>query len=113
MTPTDTPDTTIGNIIIPRFKSISSPFPFFKGWCFLAVKIYLMTLLRVILIFDIAIAFFASKLKNPYEVGTIVPPPPIPAIFTVVKTAIVAIIPQNSFYFKGNKFLCKQIPDSS
>jgi hypothetical protein len=42
-----------------------------------------------------------------------VPPPPIPAIFTVVNTAIVAINPQNSFYFKGNKFLCKQIPESS
>ena len=46
--------------------------------------------------FDIAIAFFESKLKKPYEVGTIVPPPLIPPILTNVKTAIVPIIPHNS-----------------
>ena len=65
ITPIETPETTIGSIIIPKSISISNPFPFFKGWCLQAVNIYLITLLRVILIFDMAIAFFASKLKNP------------------------------------------------
>jgi hypothetical protein len=65
ITPIDTPEITIGSIMIPRFISISNPFPFFKGCGFQAVKIYLIVLLRVILIFDMAIAFFASKLKNP------------------------------------------------
>jgi hypothetical protein len=48
------------------------------------------------LILERAIAFFESKLKNPYDVGTIVPPPLIPPIFTIVSTPIVPIIPQNS-----------------
>jgi len=48
------------------------------------------------LIFEREIAFFESKLKKPYEVGTIVPPPLIPPMFTIVRTPIVPIIPQNS-----------------
>ena len=48
------------------------------------------------LMLDIAIAFFESKLKNIYDVGTMVPPPLIPPIFTHVRTAIVPIIPHNS-----------------
>jgi phospholipid N-methyltransferase len=46
--------------------------------------------------FEREIAFFESKLKNPYDVGTIVPPPLIPPILTNVNTPIVPIIPQNS-----------------
>lgn len=55
--------------------------------------------------FEIEIAFFESKLKNPYDVGTIDPPPLIPPIFTIVNTPIVPIIPQNSYDFKGYKSL--------
>lgn len=57
------------------------------------------------LMFEIEIAFFESKLKNPYDVGTIDPPPLIPPIFTIVNTPIVPIIPQNSYDFKGYKSL--------
>jgi hypothetical protein len=31
ITPMDTPETTMGSIMIPIFISINKPFPFFKG----------------------------------------------------------------------------------
>jgi hypothetical protein len=55
--------------------------------------------------FEIAIAFFESKLKNIYDVGTIVPPPLIPPILTKKRFAIVPIIPHNSYVFIGNRSL--------
>ena len=94
--PIDTPDIIIGSMIDDIPISIYNPFPFFRGWGTFIKSKYLIKLANAMLILDREIAFFESKLKNPYEVGTIVPPPLIPPIFTIVKTPIVPIIPQNS-----------------
>ena len=109
--PMETPDIIIGSMIDDIPISIYNPFPFFKGWGIFAKSKYLIKLANAMLMLDSEIAFFASKLKKPYEVGTIVPPPLIPPIFTNVKTPIVPIIPQNSYVFKGNKSLWAHIPD--
>ena len=108
--PIETPEIIIGSIIEDIPISIYRPFPFFKGCGIFARSAYLITLARAMLIFEIAIAFFESKLKNAWDVGTIVPPPLIPPMFTSVSTVIVPIIPHNSYVFTGNKSLWAQNP---
>ena len=65
MLPIDTPEIIMGSMIDDIPISIWRPLPFFNGWGILAKSKYLITLAKHMLIFEIEIAFFESKLKKP------------------------------------------------
>lgn len=110
MTPKDTPETIKGKKIVDKFTSMRVPFPFFKGCGLQELDKNLIAALTHILIFDRAIAFFASNLKNAWLIGTTRPAPPIPPILVIQTIIITIIIPQNSDSFIGNTYLCLHYP---
>ena len=61
ITPNETPETIIGNIITITLISTSNPLPFFKGCGLLELIKYLIKLAINTLILLIAIAYFYSN----------------------------------------------------
>lgn len=61
MTPSETPDTIMGNIITITLISTSNPLPFFRGCGLLELIKYQIKLAMNTLILLIAIAYFCSN----------------------------------------------------
>ena len=64
ITPKDTPETINGKNMVDKLTSIRVPLPSFNGWGLYEFDTNLIAALKHILIFERAIAFFASNLKN-------------------------------------------------